>query len=243
MLETIFRWAFDSWYHAFFAFLVFFNLLYWSMTLIGLFVFRYFENKNVLVKVGNKAVYQGQTSKEIWQSMRSILIFSLQGILIQQGLAQGWFQISYVFNWWFVPQVLLLFLWNEIHFYICHYLLHTRWMMRRVHWVHHHSKEPTVFSTFSFHWIEAFLLGTVILFPLLVYPFQAAAVLSLPVMSLFINLLGHCNYDLFAAHNPNHVLKFSYRHSMHHKKGKGNLGFLLPWLDTLCRTSLKEKNE
>jgi lathosterol oxidase len=59
------------------------------------------------------------------------------------------------------------------------------------------------------------------------------------VKSLIINLLGHCNYDFFSQHAPEHLLKFSYRHSMHHKKGKGNLGFLLPWLDKIFNTAVK----
>ncbi|MNL13205.1 Fatty acid hydroxylase superfamily protein [compost metagenome] len=240
MLETLFSWTFETWYHTFITMLVFFNVLYWVVTLIGLSVFRFMERKKKLLKVDNHYLYQGQVKKEIWQSMRSIMVFSLQGIVIQQGLANDWFQISYELNWWVLPQVMVLFFWNEIHFYCCHFLLHTRFMMAHVHWVHHHSKEPTVFSTFSFHWLEAFLLGTVIVFPLLVYPFQAVAILSLPVMSLLINLLGHCNYDLFFEHNPRHILKFSYRHSMHHKKGKGNLGFLLPWLDNLFKTSANQ---
>ncbi|TDQ11420.1 sterol desaturase family protein [Pedobacter metabolipauper] len=239
MLETLFRWTFDTWYNAFISLLVFFNLLYWSVTLTGILIFRYMERSRGLVMVDNHYKYPDQVRKEIWQSMRSIFVFSLQGIIIQQGLLFGWFNISYDLNGWFFLQIVLLFLWNEIHFFGCHYLLHTRFMMKRVHWVHHHSKEPTVFSTFSFHWIEAFLLGTVIVFPLLVYPFQTAAILSLPIMSLVINLLGHCNYDFFSAHAPEHILKFSYRHSMHHKRGRGNLGFLLPWLDTLFKTTHK----
>jgi len=239
MLEALFRWTFDTWYNAFVSLFLFFNFLYWSVTLIGSALFKYMERNRGLRMVDNHYQYPGQVAKEIWQSMRSIFIFSLQGIIIQQGLLLGWFHISYNLNGWFFLQVVLLFFWNELHFFGCHYLLHTKFMMKRVHWVHHHSKEPTVFSTFSFHWIEAFLLGTVIVFPLLLYPFQAVAILSLPVMSLIINLLGHCNYDFFSAHAPEHILKFSYRHSMHHKRGKGNLGFLLPWLDTLFKTSPK----
>lgn len=201
------------------------------------------ERSNGLSKVDNRYLYIGQITKEIWQSMRSVFVFSLQGIIIQQGLYYGWFHISYQLSWWLILQVVVLFFWNELHFYFCHRLLHTRPMMKHVHWIHHHSKEPTVFSTFSFHWIEAFLLGTVIVFPLLVYPFQAAAILSLPIMSLVINLLGHCNYDFFSSYRPEHLLKFSYRHSMHHKKGKGNLGFLLPWLDNLFKTTANKTNE
>ena len=112
-------------------------------------------------------------------------------------------------------------------------------MMRNIHYVHHLSKEPTVFSTFSFHWVEAFLLGTVVFLPLLLYPFQLLAILSLPILSLLVNLLGHSNYDLFSKYRPEHIFKFSYRHSMHHKRGRGNLGFLLPWLDQFFKTTSK----
>ncbi len=237
MLESLFRWTFEVWYQAFVSLLVFFNLLYWLTTVGGLLIFKYLERNRGLLSVDNHSLYPGQLRKEIFQSMRSILVFSLQGILIQQGLQYGLFKLSYELNYWVIPQILILFFWNEIHFYLCHTLLHTPFMIKNVHWVHHHSKEPTVFSTFSFHWIEAFLLGTVIIFPLFVYPFQALAIVSLPVMSLIINLLGHCNYDFFSRHQSGHLLRFSYRHSMHHKKGRGNLGFLLPWLDNLFKTS------
>jgi lathosterol oxidase len=239
MIEAISEMVFASWYNAFIAMLIFFSFLYWGFTLAALTIFNYFESKAKIVKVDNHYLYPGQVRKEVAQSMRSILIFSLQGIIIQQGIVNGWFHIHPSLNWWVLPQILTLFLWNEVHFYFCHMLLHTRFMMKHVHRVHHHSKEPTLFSTFSFHWVEAFLLGTVIFFPLLVYPFQLLALLSLPVMSLLINLLGHSNYDLFGKHHPKHVLRFAYRHSMHHKQGKSNLGFLLPWLDHLFKTTAK----
>ena len=140
---------------------------------------------------------RARKNKEIRNSLISITVFSLQGIFIQQGIQQGWLKISYVTNWYCVPQMLVLFLWNEIHFYFVHRLLHIAALARRVHWMHHHSKEPTVFSTFSFHWIEAFLLGTVIVVPLAIYPFQLPALVFLPVMSIILNTLGHCNHELF----------------------------------------------
>lgn len=243
MLEYIISWIFETWYNSIIGLFIFFNILYWSAAFIGSGLFSYMRKHAKLQAVTNHHLYPGQIRREIRQSMVSILIFSIQGILIQQGLINHWLYISYELNWWVIPQIIVLFLWNEIHFYLCHALLHTPFIMRRIHWVHHHSKEPTVFSTYSFHWAEAFLLGTVIFFPMLIYPFQAVAVLSLPVMSILINTLGHCNYDFFAGMRPSHLLKFSYRHSMHHKYGKGNLGFLLPWFDYLFNTSSKKTHE
>lgn len=239
MMDDVYNLIFGTWYSAFIGTFLFFNIIYWGLTFLASNVFGYFESKSKVAKVDNHFYHQGQLKKEKLQSMRSIFIFSVQGILIQQGLARGWFHIQPEISWWLILEITILFLWNEVHFYLCHLLLHTKIMMRNFHHVHHHSKEPTLFSTFSFHAVEAFLLGTVVFFPLVIYPFQLLAIFSLPVMSLIINLLGHSNYDFFSEHHPKDILKFSYRHSMHHKLGKGNLGFLLPWLDQLFKTSAK----
>jgi sterol desaturase/sphingolipid hydroxylase (fatty acid hydroxylase superfamily) len=220
---------------------VFFNILYWASALGGKWLLQWLHKKQLVSPVDNQALYPGQIKTEVRNSLVSITIFSLQGILIQQGIKYGWLHISFYTNWYCIPQMIILFLWNEVHFYFVHRLLHMPWLTRRVHWVHHHSKEPTVFSTFSFHWIEAFLLGTVIIFPLAIYPFQLPALLFLPVMSIVLNTLGHCNYDLFPKLAVNSVFKFSNRHSMHHEKGRGNYGFMLPWFDNLFRTGISKK--
>lgn len=198
--------------------------------------------KQLVASLDKQGLYPGQVKEEIRHSMRSIFIFSLQGIFIQQGIQHGWLRLSFDTNWYCIPQSLLLFFWNEVHFYFVHRLLHTSWFKKNIHWVHHHSKEPTVFSTFSFHWVEAFLLGTVIVFPMLFYPFQLAALLSLPVMSILLNMLGHCNYEFFPGSGLHTFFKFSNRHSLHHKKGKGNYGFMLPWFDRFFKTSIKKTN-
>ena len=220
---------------------VFFNILYWASAYGSKWLLQWLYKKQLIISVDNHALYPGQARTEIRNSLISIIVFSLQGIFIQRGIEHGWLHISYDINWYCLPQMLILFLWNEVHFYFVHRLLHIPWLTRKVHRVHHHSKEPTVFSTYSFHWAEAFLLGTVIIFPLSVYPFQVAALLFLPVMSIILNTLGHCNYDLFPRAGLHSAFKFSSRHSMHHKKVKGNYGFMLPWFDVLFHTGIPEK--
>ena len=242
MLKNLFTWTFETWYHTVLVLFVFFNALYWVSSIGANGLLKWLYKKQLVSPVDNHARYPGQVKKEMQQSFLSMVVFSLQGIIIQQGLQQGWLQVSFETGWHCLPQMLLLFFWNEVHFYLVHRLLHIPWLIRRVHFVHHTSKEPTVFSTFSFHWVEAFLLGTVIIFPLLIYPFQILAVLFLPVMSIVLNTLGHCNYDLFPQLAPNVFLKFSNRHSLHHKKGKGNYGFMLPWFDSLFNTGVSKKN-
>lgn len=220
---------------------IFFNILYWLSAISGKILIQWLSKKNLAVPVDNHALYQGQKKKEIQNSLVSIIVFSIQGIIIQQGIQHGWLYISYNITWHCLLQMFILFFWNEIHFYFVHRLLHTLPLARLVHSVHHHSKEPTVFSTYSFHWVEAFLLGTVIVFPLAVYPFQLPALIFLPVMSSVLNTLGHCNYELFPGQFFQPFFRFSKRHSMHHKKGNGNYGFMLTWFDGLFNTAISKK--
>jgi sterol desaturase/sphingolipid hydroxylase (fatty acid hydroxylase superfamily) len=241
LVRDLFAWTFDSWYHTVFIVFIFFNLLYWGSAITAGALLRWMSKKGMVSSLRRQEHYKGQISSEIKNSLIAIVVFSLQGIFIQQGIQNGWFHLSFEFNLYYLPQVIVLFLWNEIHFYCVHRLLHSSWLVRRVHWVHHHSKEPTVFSTFSFHWVEAFLLGTVIVLPLAVYPFQLIAILSLPVISITLNTLGHCNYELFPGSYFSRLFHFSNRHSLHHKKGRGNYGFMLPWFDLIFRTGIKTK--
>lgn len=239
LVFTLRDFFFKSPLHTFCMAFALFVLLYFSFAVTTLFITRFIQSR---YKLSGQATYDAsQISKEIKFSLMSILIFGLQAILIQFAYTQGLLQINWQVNWFTLfPQVLVLFFWNELHFYLCHRLLHTEWLFRKVHKIHHTSYHPSPFSVYSFHWIEAFLLGTVIFLPLLVYPFQYLALLSLPVMSIFLNTLGHWDYDLFPSLKPSSLLKFSYRHAMHHRKVHGNFGFLLPVFDRFFKTEIQE---
>src|SRR5690606_40504614 len=68
-------------------------------------------------------------------------------------------------------EILALVAWNDVHFWINHRLLHTR-LLRRFHLPHHRSVVTTPFSTYSFHPVEALMLGNVILLPMVLHDFS-----------------------------------------------------------------------
>lgn len=241
-LQKIYDFIFAHWWWAFAAFFLFFSMLYF----VGIFVaslFLHYLLKKGKVHAIQHAIRKGQKRTEILHSLLSIFIFALQAIPMQWLIHQGFFTISFTNAWNCLWEIPLLFLWNEIHFYTCHWLLHRRWFMKNVHYMHHQSKEPTLYSVFSFHWIEAFLLGTVIFFPLMIHSFHIFSVLSLPVMSIALNLMGHSNHETQTNKDTEAISRFTFRHTMHHKWSNGNFGFMLPWLDHIFKTSLpKNKN-
>jgi sterol desaturase/sphingolipid hydroxylase (fatty acid hydroxylase superfamily) len=179
-----------------------------------------------------------QVRSEVQASLVSIGIFGLYGALTLWLDARGLVHIV----WRFAPlrgllDVLFMVLWNELHFYACHRLLHTRWLFRHVHRVHHRSVVPTPWATYAFHPIEAILLGSVMITALLVHDLSILAVLLYPLVSLAMNCLGHLNYALWEDRPLGRLLAASVRHSQHHHKVKGNFGFLIPQLDAVLATA------
>ena len=51
-----------------------------------------------------------------------------------------------------LAMVALLDLFHDTWFYFTHRLLHSRWMLRNVHYMHHQSTNPSAFTGYSFHW-------------------------------------------------------------------------------------------
>jgi sterol desaturase/sphingolipid hydroxylase (fatty acid hydroxylase superfamily) len=180
----------------------------------------------------------GQLARELRQSGISVLIFGL-GMIFPWGVLQlGWARFaSDPGGWRIVCEMLLLAVWNDVHFWFNHRLLHTRWL-RRFHGAHHRSIVTTPFATYSFHPLEALLLGNVILPPMLVHDFSFWALASLPVVSLLFNNIGHSNYDFFQWASYRHWFAASRRHHLHHACHAGNYGFQFTFMDRLFATQL-----
>ena len=134
-------------------------------------------------------------------------------------------------------ETVALFFWNELHFYASHRLLHTKWL-RRFHGAHHQSHTATPFSTYALHPVEAALLGSVPLLPMLLHEFSLQALAALTVLSIALNNLGHSNYEFSARAPARGWRAASRRHHLHHACYHGNYGFLLGVFDRVAGTLL-----
>lgn len=179
----------------------------------------------------------GQLQREWRLSALSIFIFGA-GMVFPWGFLQlGWANLAQAPTaLQTILEIIALMIWNDVHFYINHRLLHTS-LLRRFHLLHHRSVVADPWSTYSFHPVEALMLGNVILLPMLAHDFSAAALFSLPILSLVFNNLGHANYD-FIPFGLGVIRNSSRRHHLHHACFNGNYGFMLPFMDYLMRTAL-----
>lgn len=181
---------------------------------------------------------RGQLRREIGESLVSILVFGI-GMLAPWGMLKlGWARLAQDPSFTRVAlETTALFFWNELHFYASHRLLHTKWL-RRFHGAHHQSHTATPFSTYALHPVEAAMLGSVPLLPMLLHDFSLQALAALTVLSIALNNLGHSNYEFSAQAPARGWRAASRRHHLHHACYHGNYGFLLGIFDRLAGTLL-----
>ncbi|WP_084651909.1 sterol desaturase family protein [Ottowia thiooxydans] len=225
-----------------------FGLFYFSALYLGGALLTLALTKHVLPRLQHGSVLDprplpaGQRAREWRQSALSIFIFGTGLVAPWLVLKWGWSRVAEdASGARIVAEIVVLTLWNEVHFYLCHRLLHTD-RLKRFHLDHHRSVITTPWATFSFHPLEAALLGSVIVPPMLVHHFSLTSLLMLPVISILFNNIGHSNYDFLpgAAHDR-WWLNGARRHHMHHVRYKGNFGFMLPFMDRWLRTDLKNE--
>jgi lathosterol oxidase len=181
----------------------------------------------------------GQIGREVRASLSSIVLFGGSGVLTVLAERRGLVTIHWQTRWARVPLELgVLVLWNDLHFFLIHRALHTRWLFRRFHRDHHRSLRATPFSTYAMHPVEAFLLGSVMLCLMPLFDLSVATLLLFPMVSLALNNLGHMSYDLCPGRSDWHPLAATRRHALHHSRVAGNYGFLLPVLDWALGTRL-----
>lgn len=177
----------------------------------------------------------GQLRDELLLSSASILVFGLQAVLLVWMLRRGLIAIDWQRSaWHLLWELPLLYLWNEIHFFAVHRLLHWPPLYRTVHVWHHRSVVTTPFSAYSFHPVESFLLGAVMPLALVVHAFSPWALLGLTLISLLLNVSGHLPHERLKG-----AFAFAGAHSRfhnrHHREFSVHYGFSLPLLDRLLR--------
>jgi len=210
----------------------YFLLLYFGGGAIFERVCLYLYRKGLVNQIVKAQVSEMQIAKEKRNSLLSTFIFGLSVLPVIALLRSGHIEVldNTLVN--VLVGLMVLSIWNEVHFFLVHRLLHTPFLMRHIHKVHHQSVIPTVYSVFSFHWIEALLLSTV---PLCIIPFVAFAPLAIvlyPVASILLNFAGHCNYR-FGSGKSKSSMKFSTHHNEHHHHFSKSYGFASQFLDKL----------
>ena len=176
----------------------------------------------------------GQVREELGLSALSIVIFAAQTAAVAWMLRHGWLTIDWQRSpWHLLWELPLLYVWNDIHFFVIHRVLHWKPLYRTVHIWHHRSVITTPFSAYSFHPVESFLLGSVMPLALAMHAFSPWALLGLTVMSLLLNVGGHLPHEQIREGSAllRMIRPHSEYHNRHHREFHTHYAFSLVWLD------------
>ena len=189
---------------------------------------------------GNKDII-----REITYSFTTVIIFGL--VILPVWWATN-HNITLVYRpldkygyFYYVFSILLMIVLQDTYYYWTHRLLHWKKIFRYVHKTHHLSLNPTPFSAYALHPVEALLDVSII--PIIVFtiPYHASAVTIFSAYTLGMNVLGHTGFEFFPSgftrhkwfkwHNtPTH-------HNMHHRYVKYNFSIYFNFWDRVMKTN------
>lgn len=217
--QAFYSWSWAAlWAGSFFYFVFLYFVLGWLFEKACL----YLEAAGLAERIEKSMPAAGQVVAERKHSLLSLVIFGFSVWPVVWLCRTGAYQPQPDSFATVILGLLLLNVWNEIHFFLVHRLMHVPFFMRHVHIIHHRSRIPTVWSVYSFHWLEATLLSTVPTLLCMFFSPPLMAVALYPLNSILLNFSGHCNYRLRIFASPEGLAS---RHVQHHKRSLGNYGF------------------
>ncbi|MCU0395640.1 MAG: sterol desaturase family protein [Chitinophagaceae bacterium] len=189
--------------------------------------------------------------RDLLFSMLSIAIFSSLAYLCV-GVLRPWNHFIYgsmgqVSLAWHLFSFVWLFLLHDAYFYWIHRFMHHPAMFRRVHLVHHRSTNPSPWTAYAFHPLEALLEAGIIPLAAFTVPVHLRLFSLFMLFQIAYNVYGHLGYELLPHRTANHWLgrwiNTSVAHNQHHKYFKGNYGlYTLIW-DRLFGTLRRDYNQ
>lgn len=199
-------------------------------------------------KIQKKTISNKCIKKEIYHSLKSsIIITFLVFAIINSPISvytKFYNNLSDHSILWLIVSIPAGLLMHDTYFYWMHRLLHHKKLFRRAHIVHHQSINPTPFSSYSFHYIEAIAEGLIIPLLLFIIPLHPIAIYSFVILSFIINVYGHLGYEIapkwFRFSFLFNVLNTSTYHNLHHSSGQGNYGLYFRFWDKILGTANTE---
>lgn len=186
---------------------------------------------------------------DVGWSLSSLVIFAFMdfGIvaLEKAGIAKTSEAPVEVYGLWpLVLSVPALIVLHDAYFYWMHRIVHAPSLFRLVHQVHHRSTDPTPFTSFAFHPLEALLENGFAVLVVLLFPVHLWALIAWQVFQQFFNMLGHLGYEVYPrwwrAAFLLSLKTTSTHHNLHHEKFRGNYGLYFVWWDRWMGTEFAD---
>lgn len=160
---------------------------------------------------------------------------------VQAGHTRLYFDVNEHGWGWFFVSIPLGTIGFDAWFYWQHRLLHTRWLFRHCHAIHHKTRNPTPFAAFAHHPVETLLEDLYFLMLILVVPMHPLAFGAVGLHAFVLGVLGHMGFEFFPKGFTRHWLlglhNTGTHHNLHHTQPRGNYSLYFNWWDKLMGTN------
>ena len=252
MLLELLKYIVDEYpFEAFIRLLIFFSIaggLYYLLHTV-------FKNYFSKLKIQKKDFQDKKVWHDIKWSFLNRLVLSLITVIKNYSLLYTdinnfsftLFSINFSGWFYFFFSIILVLLIHETYFYFLHRLMHHRFVMQKVHKLHHNSTDPTSFTGYAFHPLE-----TVIEFgflPLIIFllPLHINAFLIWQMVILLFTIYVHVGYEIMPKFWVNNFftkyINTPTHHSMHHSKFNYNFGLYFNFWDRMFGTQHEKYEE
>lgn len=197
---------------------------------------------------------QPQQKAKIWHflhdashSFSTLVVFAFIDFGLYKAEKSGYTQIYYDISEygivWFVVSIVLMMILHDAYFYWTHRAMHSPSLYKYFHKVHHQSTDPSPFTSFAFHPLEAIVENGITMLFVFLMPISFTALIIWQVLQQGFNMIGHLGYEVYPSWWLTHPL-FKWKtpsthHNMHHELFKGNYGLYFTWWDKWCGTEFK----
>lgn len=209
-----------------------------------------FKNSMMVRRVQPKFPHFSDYGRDIFYSVMSIGIFagiSVWTFFILKPYTNVYYKISdYGMPYYYFTFIWMFFL-HDTYFYWTHRMMHHPKIFKYVHLIHHKSNNPSPWTAYAFHPIEAVfeaLIVTVIAFSI---PTHQSAIAIYMLFQISYNVYGHLGYEILPKNLNQHWLgkwfNTSVAHNMHHKYSVKNYGLWTTIWDRMMGTMHEKYDE
>ena len=199
-------------------------------------------------KIQKVPLRPGQVGRELYYSILSALIFGVTGLgvfwLKRSGMTQIYSDIASL-GYLYIPfSVVLVLVMHDAYFYWTHRLLHSKYLYRHVHRIHHLSTAPSPWAAYAFHPVEAVIQSLIVPIIVLILPIHPVSIAVFLLIQIIRNVLGHSGFEIFPASFSRSALLRLFQsntdHDLHHRFTHGNYGLYFTWWDRMLGTDRED---
>ncbi len=151
---------------------------------------------------------------------------------------------SMLYFWLAFPLLLLI---HDTYFYWAHRLMHHPRLFKTFHLLHHKSTNPTPWTSFAFHPLEAVVEVAVVAVFLFTIPITKFHLFFFFLFMMLYNVYGHLGWELYPKNFQRTAIgkwiNTSVNHNQHHQYFKGNYGLYFLWWDRWMKTIRPDYDE